>query len=81
QDDINVNLAGLPSTTSDVEQFFKAGISSFVANKSKVELLFTEILRAKDQLDKKLNINKIPLTFIELFKAFRNEINELFTYN
>lgn len=81
QDDSNVNLAGLPYTKSDFEQFFKAGISSFVANKTKVELLFTEILRAKEQLDKKLNINKIPLNFIELFTAVRNELNELFTDN
>nr|MCX3303537.1 DUF3418 domain-containing protein [Bacillus pacificus] len=81
QDDSNVNLAGLPYTKSDFEQFFKAGISSFVANKTKVELLFTEILRAKEQLDKKLNIKKIPLNFIELFTAVRNELNELFTDN
>ncbi|MDE4963584.1 DUF3418 domain-containing protein, partial [Francisella tularensis] len=53
----------------------------FVDNKTKVELLFTEILREKEQLDKKLNINKIPLNFIELFTAFRNELNELFTDN
>ncbi|MDE4982381.1 hypothetical protein NAI38_10320, partial [Francisella tularensis subsp. holarctica] len=55
QDDSNLNLAGLPYTKSDFDQFFKAGISSFVANKTKVELLYTEILRAKEKLDKKLN--------------------------
>ncbi|MBD2809152.1 hypothetical protein, partial [Francisella tularensis] len=40
QDDSNVNLAGLPYTKSDCEKFFKAGISSLVANKTKFELLF-----------------------------------------
>ncbi|MDE5005225.1 hypothetical protein NAI73_12855, partial [Francisella tularensis subsp. holarctica] len=74
QDDSNVNLAGLTYSKSDFEQFFIAGISCFVANKTMVELLFTEILRAKEQVDMKLNINKIPLNFIELFTDVRNEI-------
>ncbi|MDE5035764.1 hypothetical protein, partial [Francisella tularensis] len=42
QDDSNVNLAGLPYTKTDIQQFFKPGKTSFEPNKTKVEQLFTE---------------------------------------
>ena len=47
----------------------------------KVELLFAEIAKAKEQLDRKLNVKKIAVNFIELFTAVRNELNELFSDN
>ncbi|MDE5024784.1 hypothetical protein NAI69_09690, partial [Francisella tularensis subsp. holarctica] len=72
QDHSNVMLAGIPYNKSHFEQIFKAGISSIVANKTKVEILFTEIIRSKEQLYKNININKITINFIEIFTAVRN---------
>lgn len=59
------------------EALYNRGLESFVANKTKVELLFAEIAKAKEQLDRKLNVKKIAVNFIELFTAVRNELNEL----
>lgn len=64
-----------------MKRFINKGLESFVANKTKVKPLFTEIAKAKEQLDRKLNVKKIAVNFIELFTAVRNELNELFSDN
>ncbi|AEE26801.1 ATP-dependent RNA helicase HrpA [Francisella hispaniensis] len=71
----------LPYAKEDFERFYALGMQKFVSNKAKVEALFLEITKFKSQLEKKLNVKKIPLNFIELFTATRNELNELFTDN
>lgn len=71
----------LPYTKGDFERFCALGMQKFVSNKSKVEALLLEMTKFKTQLEKKLNAKKIPLNFIELFTAVRNELNELFTDN
>ncbi|GAB4221825.1 MAG: hypothetical protein Kow0076_0840 [Francisella sp.] len=71
----------LPYSKQQFEDFYYRGLNSFEANKSKVESLFLEINLAKEQLDKKLNIKKIPLNFIELFTNVKDEINDLFNDN
>lgn len=81
QDDRRGDVFGLPYTKQAFEAFYNRGLESFTTNKTKVELLFTEIVKAKEQLDKKLNVKKIAVNFIELFTAVRNELNELFADN
>ena len=73
----------LPYYQKSFEAFYNRGLESFAANETKVELLFAfaEIAKAKEQLDRKLNVKKIVVNFIELFTAVRNELNELFTDN
>ena len=71
----------LPYCQKSFEALYNRGLESFVANKTKVELLFAEIAKAKEQLDRKLNVKKIAVNFIELFTAVRNELNELFSDN
>ncbi|QIV95694.1 ATP-dependent helicase HrpA [Allofrancisella inopinata] len=79
QDDRRGDVFGLPYTKQAFESFYNRGLESFTTNKNKVELLFIEIVKAKDQLDKKLNVKKIPLNFIQLYADIKNELDKLFT--
>ncbi|MEY8673086.1 ATP-dependent RNA helicase HrpA [Francisella philomiragia] len=69
----------LPYTKVDFEKFYALGMQKFALNKTKVEALLLEITKFKSQLEKKLNVKKIPLNFIELFTDVRHEFTELFT--
>lgn len=69
----------LPYAKVDFEKFYALGMRKFASNKTKVEALLLEITKFKSQLEKKLNVKKIPLNFIELFTDVRNELTELFT--
>lgn len=69
----------LPYTKVDFENFYTLGMQKFASNKIKVEALLLEITKFKSQLEKKLNVKKIPLNFIELFTDVRNELIEFFT--
>lgn len=72
------NDTELPYTNNDFGDFYDKGLQDFDLNKSKVESLISEISKYKSQLEKKLNVKKIPLNFIQLFTDVRNELNELF---
>ncbi|AIT10003.1 ATP-dependent helicase [Candidatus Francisella endociliophora] len=72
------NDSELPYTKDNFEKFYNSGIQSFDSNNSKVELLVSEIFKYKNQLDKKLNVKKVPLNFIQIFADVRGELNELF---
>ncbi|KEI35439.1 ATP-dependent helicase HrpA [Francisella sp. W12-1067] len=76
QDDEGI---GLPYTKQDFEGFYKYGLENFQANKAQVESLVLEIFKVKYQLDKKLNVKKIPLKFIQLYADIKKELDKLFT--
>ena len=46
------NEGNLPYCQQNFEAFYNRDLESFVASKTKVELLFTEINKAKEQLNK-----------------------------
>lgn len=68
----------LPYTNSDFEKFYNKGLQDFDLNKTKVESFISEIFKYKVQLEKKLDIKKIPFNYIQLFSAIRKELEELF---
>ncbi|BCD91436.1 ATP-dependent helicase [Francisella halioticida] len=69
----------LPYTKNNFESFYSNGLKHFELNKSKVEAIVSEISKYKVQLEKKLNIKKIPFNFIQLFTDAQSELDELFS--
>ncbi|AJC49347.1 ATP-dependent RNA helicase HrpA [Allofrancisella guangzhouensis] len=70
---------GLPYTKDHFVEFYKSGLEDFETNKAQIESLVSEIFKVKNQLDKKLNIKKIPLNFIQLYADIKKELDKLFT--
>ncbi|QIW09642.1 ATP-dependent RNA helicase HrpA [Francisella sp. LA112445] len=71
----------LPYTKARFEKLYCNGLGNFDLNRSKVESLVSEIIRYKNQLEKKLNVKKIPFNFIQLYTDLKSELSELFTNN
>ncbi|WP_150466583.1 ATP-dependent RNA helicase HrpA [Francisella sp. SYW-9] len=68
----------LPYTKAGFEKLYSNGLESFDLNKSKVESLVSEIIKYKGQLEKELNIKKVPFNFIQLYTDIKSELQELF---
>lgn len=68
----------LPYTKAGFEKLYCNGLKGFDLNKSKIESLVSEIIKYKNQLEKKLNVKKIPFNFIQLYTDVKSELGELF---
>ena len=62
-----VKYGAIPYSQQEFEWFYKQGLDVFEVNKTKLEMLVSEIYKVKAGLDKKLSVKKIPLNFIELY--------------
>ena len=78
QDDSRKVIGGLPYTKEAFERLYMIGLKQFDSNKSKVVSLVSEIVKYKNELEKKLNIRKIPFNFIQLYTDIKGELTELF---
>ncbi|API86343.1 ATP-dependent RNA helicase HrpA [Francisella uliginis] len=68
----------LPYTKAGFEKLYSNGFEKFDLNRSKVESLVSEIIKYKNQLEKKLNVKKIPFNFIQLYTDVKSELGEIF---
>jgi ATP-dependent helicase HrpA len=76
-----VKDGAIPYSQQEFERFYKQGLDVFEVNKTKLEILVSEIYKVKAGLDKKLSVKKIPLNFIELYSDVRKELEKLFDAN